>query len=210
MISLNLSLKRVLVGYLKSQQSNCLLWKVFQICALVKTMGEAISWQMSQDWRDKYIVSTKDSRLILWLKQQHHKTYRFDVWTLRRLITLVCMGKLIQNYLAKVTDGTEQAIMKQATVYECENNIMKCCSPWHTQYDKIRQRYSFALIQSKAVISSYHIHVSFSPWHTVDSVLTAALLLMSRLTHLPWTKWPPFHRRYFQCIFREWKVLYFD
>ena len=31
------------------------------------------------------------------------------------------------------------------------------------------------------------------------------------LTHLPLTKWPPFHRRYFfKFFFREWKVLYFD
>ena len=26
----------------------------------------------------------------------------------------------------------------------------------------------------------------------------------------PWTRWPPFRRRYFQMHFREWKVLYFD
>ena len=26
----------------------------------------------------------------------------------------------------------------------------------------------------------------------------------------PWTKWPPFHRQYFQMHFQEWKVLYFD
>ena len=31
------------------------------------------------------------------------------------------------------------------------------------------------------------------------------------LTHPPpWTKWPPFRRRYFQMHFREWKVLCFD
>ena len=30
------------------------------------------------------------------------------------------------------------------------------------------------------------------------------------LTHLPWTKWLPFHRQYFQMHFREWNVLYFD
>ena len=30
------------------------------------------------------------------------------------------------------------------------------------------------------------------------------------LTHLPWTKWPSFRRRYFQMHFREWKVLYFN
>ena len=30
------------------------------------------------------------------------------------------------------------------------------------------------------------------------------------LTHLPWTKWPPFPRRHFQIHFHEWKVLYFD
>ena len=29
------------------------------------------------------------------------------------------------------------------------------------------------------------------------------------LTHLPWTKWPPFCIWYFQMHFREWKVLYF-
>ena len=29
-------------------------------------------------------------------------------------------------------------------------------------------------------------------------------------THIPWTKWPPFRRRYFQKLFREWKVLYSD
>ena len=29
------------------------------------------------------------------------------------------------------------------------------------------------------------------------------------LTHLPWTKWPPFCRRYILMHFREWKVLYF-
>ena len=27
------------------------------------------------------------------------------------------------------------------------------------------------------------------------------------LTHLPWTKWPPFRRRHFQMHFCEWKVL---
>ena len=26
----------------------------------------------------------------------------------------------------------------------------------------------------------------------------------------PWTKWPPFRRRYFQIHFHEWKILYFD
>ena len=26
----------------------------------------------------------------------------------------------------------------------------------------------------------------------------------------PWTKWPPFHRWYFQMHFREWQVLYFN
>ena len=25
----------------------------------------------------------------------------------------------------------------------------------------------------------------------------------------PLTKWPPFHRRYFQMHFREWKIFYF-
>ena len=30
------------------------------------------------------------------------------------------------------------------------------------------------------------------------------------LTQLPWTKWPPFHSRYIQMHFREWKVLYFE
>ena len=34
--------------------------------------------------------------------------------------------------------------------------------------------------------------------------------LYQSLTHLPWTKWPLFHRRYFQLHFREWKVLHFD
>ena len=29
-------------------------------------------------------------------------------------------------------------------------------------------------------------------------------------TRLPWTKWPPFRRRYFQIHFREWKCLNFD
>ena len=29
--------------------------------------------------------------------------------------------------------------------------------------------------------------------------------LKMQLTHLPWPKWPPFHRRYFQMHFREWK-----
>ena len=29
-------------------------------------------------------------------------------------------------------------------------------------------------------------------------------------THLPWTKWPPFHRQYVQVHSHEWKVLYFD
>ena len=30
------------------------------------------------------------------------------------------------------------------------------------------------------------------------------------LTHLPWTKWPPFPRWHFQMHFYEWKVLCFD
>ena len=30
------------------------------------------------------------------------------------------------------------------------------------------------------------------------------------LTHLPWTKWLPFRRWYFQMHLCEWKVLYFD
>ena len=33
---------------------------------------------------------------------------------------------------------------------------------------------------------------------------------MYDLTHLPWTKWLPFHRPHFQLHFLEWKVLYFD
>ena len=33
---------------------------------------------------------------------------------------------------------------------------------------------------------------------------------LNKLTHSSWTKWPPFHRRYFHMHFREWKVLYFD
>ena len=30
------------------------------------------------------------------------------------------------------------------------------------------------------------------------------------LTHLPWTKWLPFHKRYIHKHFLEWKVLYFE
>ena len=29
------------------------------------------------------------------------------------------------------------------------------------------------------------------------------------LPHLPWRKWPPFHRWHLQMHFREWKYLYF-
>ena len=30
------------------------------------------------------------------------------------------------------------------------------------------------------------------------------------VTHLPWTKWPPIHRRHFQMYFLEWKCMDFD
>ena len=33
--------------------------------------------------------------------------------------------------------------------------------------------------------------------------------LYNVLTQLPWTKWSPFCRRYFQTHFCEWKILYF-
>ena len=36
------------------------------------------------------------------------------------------------------------------------------------------------------------------------------VVILPWLTHLPLEKMPPFHRRYFQMHFREWKVLYFD
>ena len=40
----------------------------------------------------------------------------------------------------------------------------------------------------------------FTPcWLSVFSFFTS-------LTCLPWTKWPPFRRRYLQMHFREWKV----
>ena len=35
-------------------------------------------------------------------------------------------------------------------------------------------------------------------------------LLVRGLTHLPWTKWPPFRIWYFQMHYLEWKYLYFD
>ena len=66
-------------------------------------------------------------------------------------------------------------------------------------------------------------------WHSFDSILTVsaqAIILYdfenytfkipatspraNELNHPPWTKWPPFRRRYFQMHFHEWKVLYFN
>ena len=34
-------------------------------------------------------------------------------------------------------------------------------------------------------------------------------VLRTYLTHLPWTKWPPFHRRYIKMHFRYWNFRYF-
>ena len=35
-------------------------------------------------------------------------------------------------------------------------------------------------------------------------------IIIISLPHIPWIKWPPFRRRYFQMHFREWQILYFD
>ena len=39
---------------------------------------------------------------------------------------------------------------------------------------------------------------------------TCAKSLLWMFTHLPWTNWPPFPRRYFRAHFCEWKRLHFD
>ena len=33
--------------------------------------------------------------------------------------------------------------------------------------------------------------------------------ILTILTYLPWTEWPPFPRRHSPMHFRDWKVLYF-
>ena len=45
-------------------------------------------------------------------------------------------------------------------------------------------------------------------WVAEDVIVSSGAI--RTLTHLPWTKWPSFRRRYFQMHFREWKVSYFD
>ena len=42
------------------------------------------------------------------------------------------------------------------------------------------------------------------------SLLWVICLWWMLFTHLPWKKWPPFRRRYFEMHFHEWKFLYFD
>ena len=55
----------------------------------------------------------------------------------------------------------------------------------------------------KAMIITNSGAPSDNKWHHEIS-------LVSELTHLHWTKWSPFRRRYFQMHFRYWKSFYFD
>ena len=62
-------------------------------------------------------------------------------------------------------------------------NIFTNCSAWCTAMAYY--------VNGKAV------WIQRSDWDTTR-------YLKMQLTHLPWPKWPPFHRRYFQMHFREW------
>ena len=57
------------------------------------------------------------------------------------------------------------------------------------------------------ILNEIHIF-SFKKMHlNVSSVKRRPFSLgLNVLPHLPWTKWPPFHRRYFQMHFGEWIV----
>ena len=64
-------------------------------------------------------------------------------------------------------------------------------------------------------VCSSDVAPSNRQWKIARSMLGCgqpAVLQHHRLQQLisPWTKWPPFRRRYFQMHFREWKVVYFD
>ena len=56
----------------------------------------------------------------------------------------------------------------------------------------------------------YYVNVDYARKHDVINNDSKNQLLISPLTHLPWTKWLPFHRRFFHMHFGDWKVLYFD
>ena len=46
------------------------------------------------------------------------------------------------------------------------------------------------------------------PWRCIIDASVNWMIMDSLIS--PWTKWPPFHRRYFQVHFCEWKILYLD
>ena len=62
------------------------------------------------------------------------------------------------------------------------------------------------LLTQLSLSRGYESHRNAKPlgWLGPDLITTYS----SDLTHLPWTKWPPFRRWYFQRHFHEWKVLY--
>ena len=86
------------------------------------------------------------------------------------------------------------------------------------RFDYIQDRLVWSFRRCHTISWDAHEHLmeAFVSIHVLTSETTTKLPSQnprschSILVISPWTKWPSFHRRYFQMPFHLWKILYFD
>ena len=71
---------------------------------------------------------------------------------------------------------------------------------------------SLVIMTTSSADSNHNMSIMMTLSQTVVSLdnQVSGTPPLTIISALPWTKWPPFHRQYFQMHFHEWKLLYFN
>ena len=142
--------------------------------------------------------------------QQYNKLFKSFTLSIQNIhIDDIYMYKCIHTYIHRLS-------ITWAT-FQYKDHLSKCgYSHCKTKTD-VRQSYLDNRNPYAGTMASLHWDV----WHFVEVSGGQLISLMSfriisrhdlcwhHLTHLPWTKWPPFRRQHVQTHFLEWKYLNF-
>ena len=132
----------------------------------------------------------------------------------------ICIGIDQRRHQSSVS----LALVRGTTVTRVEGPVMWNMIP----FDDIIMRFMlllyfavvYTLLSVVLVWKQWHLFIStmiisLAQWQLYNPVKQSWIIWVKRshksnrypwFTHLPWTKWPPFRRWYFQMHFREWKL----
>ena len=116
----------------------------------------------------------------------------------------VCTGNF-ENFHARVSD---RSMRPSQTIQTATLDYISMVQ-YTTAVTPVRYQWNYCSLAPRYIYIYIYIHYWFQ-WLFLELFrIVICKTSPEILTHLLWTKWPPFRRRYFQIHFHEWKM-YFD